>query len=170
MNKLLNLIFGLVMVLLVTACGDSSSGSRQTGMGGQQVIEGTVTNRDELIVSGNIIAKDKNGAKVAETEPDREGHFSIMLPPGVTYPVTLEIAVDEHTLLEAVVMDSSLAMQDISTMSTLVVESARNLGGLTKQNMAQAAINAIRQNKKASGKGTSTGFKGDPTKQYGGWH
>ncbi len=24
--------------------------------------------------------------------------------------------------------------------------------------------------KKSSGKGTSTGFKGDPTKQYGGWH
>jgi len=36
--------------------------------------------------------------------------------------------------------------------------------------MEQAAINAIRQNRKAGGAGTSAGFKGDPTKQYGGWH
>ncbi|WP_431064251.1 hypothetical protein [Methylotuvimicrobium sp.] len=170
MNKLLKLIFCMTIVSVVAACGDSSSSAKQVGVNSSHVIEGTVTDRDELIVSGKIVAKDKNGATIATAEPDQEAHYLIALPPGSAYPVTLEIAVDKNTLLEAVVMDSALAMQDISTMSTLVVESARNLGGLTKQNMAQAAINAIRQNKKSSGKGTSTGFKGDPTKQYGGWH
>lgn len=162
--------FLILAVSILTACGESSHVTEQAAIGSEQIVEGIVTDRDKLIVEGEVVAKDKNGAIIATTKPDREGKYSIVLPSGSSYPVILEIAVDQETTLQAVVLDSSLAQQDISTMTTLVVESAINLGGLTKQNMAQAAINAIRQNKKASGKGTSTGFKGDPTKQYGGWH
>lgn len=169
MKQSLTIILGMTLFVLLSGCGDSSK-TQQQAVSATHAIEGIVTVRDQPIADGKILAKDKQGVEIARSQSDREGHYSIALPAGTQYPVTLTVAVDNDTTLEAAVMDSSLVQQDISTMSTLVVESARNLGGLTKQNMAQAAINAIRQNKKASGKGTSTGFKGDPTKQYGGWH
>ena len=164
MKQLVNFLI-LFSLVWVAGCGDSSNGkSTQVAR-----INGVVTERDEPVTQGKIIAKDKNGSAIASTELKGDPNYSITIPGNASYPITLEIAVDD-TLLEAIVMNSSSALQDISTMSTLVVQSARNLGGINKENMAQAAINAIRQNKKASGKGTSAGFKGDPTKQYGGWH
>lgn len=164
MKQLVNLIM-LLPLLWVVGCSDSSNGkSAQAAR-----IEGVVTERDKPVTQGKILAKDKNGMPVASTELKGNSNYSITIPGNASYPITLEIAVDD-SLLEAVVMNSASVQQDISTMSTLVVQSARNLGGISKENMAQAAINAIRQNKKASGKGTSAGFKGDPTKQYGGWH
>lgn len=164
MNQFINLIM-LSILLSIASCGDTSKDKSP------QItrIEGIVTERDEPVTQGKILAKDRNGRMIASTELKGSENYSITIPGNAAYPITLEIAVDD-TLLEAVVMSSSSALQDISTMSTLVVQSARNLGGITKENMAQAAINAIRQNQKASGKGTSAGFKGDPTKQYGGWH
>ena len=158
----------LIMVLPVlwgAGCGDSSTGKSNQAAH----LQGVVTERDNPVSQGKIIAKDKNGMVVASTELKGNSNYSITIPGNAVYPLVLEIAIDDD-LLEAVVMDPSSAQQDISTMSTLVVQSARNLGGINKENMAQAAINAIRQNKKSSGKGTSAGFKGDPTKQYGGWH
>ena len=164
MKRLVNLVI-LLPLLWVAGCGDASTGkSTQVAR-----IAGVVTERDKPVTEGKIIAKDKNGMMVASTELKGGSNYSITIPASAAYPITLEIAVDD-SLLEAVVMNPASAQQDISTMSTLVVQSARNLGGISKENMAQAAINAIRQNKKASGKGTSAGFKGDPTKQYGGWH
>ena len=164
MNQFVKLVIVMIM-LSVSGCGDSSKDkSIQVAR-----IEGVVTERDTAVTQGKIIAKDSTGASIASTELKGGSNYSITIPGNASYPITLEIAVDD-TLLEAVVMNPSSVRQDISTMSTLIVQSARNLGGISKENMAQAAINAIRQNKKASGKGTSTGFKGDPTKQYGGWH
>lgn len=165
MKRFVNIVW-LLSVVWLAGCGESG-----VGFGTQKAahIEGIVTERDEPVTQGKIEAKDKNGKTVASAELQGTSNYAITLPANAAYPVTLEILVDD-SLLEAVVMDATSVQQDISTMSTLVVQSARNLGGITKGNMAQAAINAIRQNKKSSGKGTSTGFKGDPTKQYGGWH
>ncbi|MEQ1528023.1 MAG: hypothetical protein ABL925_01810, partial [Methylococcales bacterium] len=66
--------------------------------------------------------------------------------------------------------DASVVQQDITHMSSLVVRSARDLGGINKENMVSAAGNAIAQSRTTNGSSTSVGFKGDPTKQYGGWH
>ena len=165
MKRLVNVVW-LLSIVWLAGCGESGIGSNAQKAAH---IEGIVTERDEPVTEGKIEAKDKNGQTIASTELQGNSNYAITLPGNAAYPVTLEILVDD-SLLEAVVMDAASVQQDISTMSTLVAQSARNLGGITKENMAQAAINAIRQNKKSSGKGTSTGFKGDPTKQYGGWH
>jgi hypothetical protein len=55
-------------------------------------------------------------------------------------------------------------------VTTSVVNTAMNLGGLTEVNLAKAAGAAISQRKSTGGSGGSAGFKGDPTKHYGGWH
>ena len=95
------------------------------------------------------MVKDANRKTLASTELQGDSKYAITIPANSAYPVTLEIAVDGD-LLEAVVMGPASTLQDISTMSTLVVRSARDLGGITKQNMAQAAINAIRQNRRSN--------------------
>lgn len=158
----------VAMLLLLGGCGESSN-DKGPATGTYSHIEGIVTDRDGPITSGKIIIKDKNGAAVTSVALNGESRYSVNIPADTAYPVFLEIAGHDE-LLEAVVIDSSAVKQDITPMSSLVVRSARDLGGVTKENMARAAINAISQSKTAGGKGTAAGFKGDPTKQYGGWH
>ena len=149
MKQFINFIV-LLSVSWLMGCGESSDG-KNTAIVQSAHIEGIVTDQDEPVTSGKILVKDANRKTLASTELQGDSKYAITIPANSAYPVTLEIAVDGD-LLEAVVMGPASTLQDISTMSTLVVRSARDLGGITKQNMAQAAINAIRQNKKSSGK------------------
>ena len=164
MNKIFHAL--LLAVIVIAGCGDGTSTTNaKVGR-----IKGMVVDRDGPVKNGKLEVTDTNGNIVATTELKGKERFSVTIPGSTVYPVVIKVTPEEGDPLEAVVMDSLAENHDVTIMSTLVVESARNLGGIKKENMAQAAINAIRQNKKASGKGTSTGFKGDPTKQYGGWH
>lgn len=158
----------VAMLLLLSGCSESSNDKR-TSIGAYSRIEGIVTDRDGPITSGKIIIKDKNGAAITSITLNGDSKYSADIPANAAYPVFLEIKRDDE-LLEAVILDPTAVKQDITPMSSLVVRSARDLGGVTKENMARAAINAISQSKTASGKNTTAGFKGDPTKQYGGWH
>ncbi|WAK00774.1 hypothetical protein [Methylobacter sp. YRD-M1] len=156
------------MLLLLGGCGESSN-DKGVSAGNYSRIEGIVTDRDGPITSGKVIIKDKNGAAITSATLNEDSRYSVDIPANTAYPVVLEIEGHDE-LLEAVVLDPTAVKQDITPMSSLVVRSARDLGGVTKENMARAAINAISQSKTASGKNTTAGFKGDPTKQYGGWH
>jgi hypothetical protein len=158
----------VAMLLLLGGCSESSNDKRAS-IGAYSRIEGIVTDRDGPITSGKIIIKDKNGAAITSVTLNGDSKYSADIPANAAYPVFLEIEGHDE-LLEAVVLDPTAVKQDITPMSSLVVRSARDLGGITKENMARAAINAISQSKTASGKNTTAGFKGDPTKQYGGWH
>jgi hypothetical protein len=158
----------VAMLLLLGGCGESSNDKRAS-TGAYSRIEGIVTDRDGPITSGKIIIKDKNGAAITSVTLNGDSKYSADIPANAAYPVFLEID-ERDELLEAVVLDPTAVKQDITPMSSLVVRSARDLGGVTKENMARAAINAISQSKTAGGKNTTAGFKGDPTKQYGGWH
>jgi hypothetical protein len=154
--------------LLLSGCSDSSN-DKGAAAQAYSHIEGVVSDRDGPVISGEIAVKDKNGVLVTSVALNGDAQYSANIPANTAYPVFLEIT-GHDGLLEAVVIDPSAVKQDITPMSSLVVRSARDLGGVTKENMAKAAINAISQSKTAGGKGTSAGFKGDPTKQYGGWH
>jgi hypothetical protein len=158
----------VAMLLLLGGCGESSN-DKGASTGNYSRIEGIVTDRDGSITSGKIIIKDKNGAAITSVTLSGDSKYSADIPANAAYPVFLEIEGHDE-LLEAVVLDPAAVKQDITPMSSLVVRSARDLGGITKENMARAAINAISQSKTAGGKNTTAGFKGDPTKQYGGWH
>jgi len=158
----------IAAALMLGGCGESPNGKGPATVAYSHV-EGIVTDRDGPVTSGKITVKDKNGAAVATVLLDGDSKYSVNIPANTAYPIYLEVAGHDE-LLEAVVIDASAVKQDITPMSSLVVRSARDLGGVTKENMARAAINAISQSKTAGGKGTTAGFKGDPTKQYGGWH
>ena len=67
----------------------------------------------------------------------------------------------------SVVVYTSIKKYDINELTTLIAKKAKALGGYTQINMVLAADSTVGipdANK------TTTGFRGDPTKQYGGWH
>lgn len=165
MTRLIQIIIaGLLLILL--GC-DNSTNSSTTST--KKMVEGVVSYQGDLIAEGTVEVKDVNDRSVARATINNDAKYRVEIPKNSSYPLLLQVA-GQKELLEAVIIDSNAVRQDISSLSTLVVKSARDLGGLTKANMAKAAIHAIQQSKKSSGKRTSTGFKGDPTKQYGGWH
>ncbi len=94
------------------------------------------------------------------------GHYQLEAPENTPLPVILNVTADTGTLL-AVIVDPSIKHYDINPLTTAIANKAQALGGYTRANMVVAAesmINAPDANK------TSTGFRGDPTTQYGGWH
>jgi len=159
----------LIALLLISGCEDSSTSKTSITKAANHHIEGLVTDRDGPLTSGKIIVKNKNGEMLTSTELKGNANYAVTIPANSSYPLFLEITAPDE-LLEAVIIDSATTTMDISRMSTLVVRSARDLGGFTKENMARAAQMAIAQSRTKGGTNTTQGFNGDPTKQYGGWH
>ena len=158
------------LFLLITACGDSKTPSGSPG-GAEVHLSGVVLNDDEPVTRAKIEATDQQGRTIATAAVEADAHYRLMLPAGTAFPVTLT-AIPEglDKRLKAVVTSDLVSEQDISSVTTIVVDTAINLGGLTEANLAKAAGAAISQRKSSGGSGGSAGFKGDPTKQYGGWH
>jgi hypothetical protein len=152
--------------MLLIACDGSNSSDSSMKV---KTISGTVSYRHEPITEGTVIVKDSNGQTITSSKLQGESHYSVNLPGNVDYPIMLSFKYKDDEL-RAVVISAQTDRQDLSSMSTLVVEYAENLGGFSHDNMLTAARNAINSSQTKSGKGTQAGFKGDPTKQFGGWH
>ena len=56
---------------------------------------------------------------------------------------------------------------DITSLTTAIAKKALKMGSYTNNNLMQAALTAVAIPDKDR---TMGGFKGDPTKQFGGWH
>jgi len=162
---------------LLTGCdnGARTSGS-QLSSTTQTRIGGHVLNDDGPIAQGRIEATDAKGSIVARAELKGEPTYALTVPAGTAYPLIITAYPDSapNERLKAAVTDPNASAQDISPVTTIVVDTAMSLGGLTEVNLAKAAGAAIAQRKKSGGGSgggaTSQSFKGDPTKQYGGWH
>lgn len=153
----------------LSGCGDSSA--PRTAATAEDKIAGIVRTDEGPVTKARIEAQDSKGAIVARTEISGDSHYSLTLPADTAYPVILAAYPEgAPQALKAAVTSSLAEEQEISEVTTLVVDSALNLGGLTEANLAKAAGAAISQRRSTGGAGGSAGFKGDPTKQYGGWH
>lgn len=156
-------------LLILAGCGDSSA-PRTAGIA-EDKIAGIVLTDEGPVPQAKIEASDRNGNVVAKIEAGADAHYSLQLPTGTSYPIVLTARIESLPQpLKAVVTSELAEEQDISEVTTLVVDTAMSLGGLTEANLAKAAGAAISQRKSKGGSGGSAGFKGDPTKQYGGWH
>jgi len=160
----------LSTLLALVGCGDSSHpGSSQSAAPAS--ITGIVLQDETPITKARIEATDSAGKVIANTEVGGDGHYRIAIPVGAKYPVVLNASFEgEGSPLKAAVTSDLATDQNISSVTTIVVNTAMNLGGLTEINLAKAAGAAISQRKSTGGSGGSAGFKGDPTKHYGGWH
>lgn len=134
-------------------------------------LKGKVSNKKGSIKSGKIKATDSSGKIVATTQLENKSHYSIVIPAKVELPVLLTFypapnSTNKEKLISAVIY-TSIKKYDINVLTTLIAKKAKSLGGYTHSNMSISAdqtVNIPDTNK------TSTGFRGDPTKQYGGWH
>jgi uncharacterized lipoprotein YajG len=133
----------------------------------QTSLEGMVSNNKANIKAGTLKVSDNSGRFITETELDN-GHFRVDIPANTVLPILLTAlsAADSEQLTVAVI-DDKITKYQINPTTTAIVKAAKAMGGYTKANMVRAAEETVHvpdSNK------TSSGWKGDPTTQYGGWH
>jgi hypothetical protein len=165
------------MIVMIAGCDGSSSGGRSSGSSaGPARLSGHVLNDDGPVTAAKIEATDPSGNVAASTVLKGDSVYNITIPAGTRYPVVITAVPETNPAepIKAAVTDASAVEQDISAVTTIIVDTALSLGGLTETNLTKAAGAAIAQRRKSGGGSgggqTSESFKGDPTKQYGGWH
>ena len=105
---------------------------------------------------------------IANTQLGKGNHYSVTIPSGTVLPLILTFSTEENKdKLVAVALYPAIKVYDINDTSTAIASSAKTRGGYTHKNMVFAADNLVGV---PDANKTSTGFRGDPTKQYGGWH
>jgi hypothetical protein len=172
--------FSLLVAItgLSILCGcDSGSKTSFPSSSAPARLSGHLLNDDGPITDAQIEVRDARDQVVAKSEVKGSGQYNLTLPAGVAYPLIIKAqpANPSEAPVKAAVTSSLATEQDVSAVTTIVVETALSLGGLNETNLAKAAGAAIAQRKKSGGGGggggaTTESFKGDPTKQYGGWH
>ena len=177
--SLKSLFFVTVTSLSLLGCSDDK-GTDKKGLVAEQsvqkytkdtLLKGKVSTKKGSIFEGEITAKDSNGKIVATTLLAGKSHYSITIPKDVKLPLILTFSplsdsADKDQLIAAAIY-TAIKKYDINDLTTLIAKKAKSLGGYTHANMSIAADQTVGipdANK------TSTGFRGDPTKQYGGWH
>ena len=99
---------------------------------------------------------------IVSAQVQEKGRYQLEVPAQTKLPIVLRS--DEFI---SVVIDSDVTNYDINSLTTTIAARAKALGGYTRKNIVSAAsdsVNAPDANK------TSTGWRGDTTSQYGGWH
>lgn len=166
----------LMLVLSLVAGCDSGGGGGTAVSGAPAKLSGHVVGDDGPVTQARIEARDAANAVVAGAELNGNSQYALSIPAGTRYPLILTATppTPEVPVLKAAVTGAEAREQDLSPVTTIVVDTALSLGGINDANLAKAAGAAIAQRKKSgggSGAGATTqSFKGDPTKQYGGWH
>lgn len=135
------------------------------------LLKGTVNYNNRPVSSGTIKAATPNGKLIASTELANSNHYQIEIPAGTELPIVLTFYPDaseknKETLVSAAI-HPNLTQYDLNPFTTAIAKKAQALGGYTHTNMTSAAESTVHvpdENK------TSSGWRGDPTKQYGGWH
>lgn len=135
------------------------------------VLEGTVADDQGPVKTGSVRALDSQGRMIAGTQLQNDDRYRIEIPAGTVLPVVLSYLpagkeAGGEELITAVV-HSNLTVYSINPLSTAIARKARELGGYTHANLVLAAesMGTVPDANK-----TTAGFRGDPTKQYGGWH
>lgn len=146
--------------LFLTACNETQQSKPVV----QKVEKYTATS---VLLSGKV----QNGSSVEAIDEKQNvivsatvenGRYKVEIPAQTKLPIVLRSGD-----LISVVVDTDLTSYDINDLTTKIAAAAKSLGGYTRQNMTLAASNSV--NVPDANK-TSTGFRGDPTSQYGGWH
>lgn len=135
------------------------------------VLQGLVIVKDRPVSSGLVTATDASGKILAEVSLRDGNHYRLEIPAQTKTPVLLHYLPEADSpagdQLLSVVVEPSVTNYDISALTTAIAKQAEALGGYTRANMVMAAENMV--NVPDANK-TTAGFRGDPTKQYGGWH
>ncbi len=111
-------------------------------------ISGNVQDQHGPVTDAKIEVRDKNGQLVTTTElTSTSNQYSVTIPAGTAYPILLTATPNNpepgRGPVKAVVTSALADRMDITDVTTIVVDSAMALGGLTEANIAKASGGAI---------------------------
>lgn len=127
--------------------GGSSGGGVSAPATDEAHIAGNVRDVHGPIMEGKVEVQDRNGKPITTVQlSGGSNHYSVTVPAGTTYPILLTATPapgGNFDVVKAAVTSPLADRIDISDITTLVVDSAMALGGLTDQNIAKASGGAI---------------------------
>jgi hypothetical protein len=135
--------------VLAAGCGSGPSGSSSSSAPASEAaqISGNVQDQHGPVMEAKIEVRDKNGQLVTSTElSGNSNHYNLNVPAGAVYPIVLSAtppAGSTSVPVKAVVTSPLAERMDITDVTTIVVDSAISLGGLTAENIAKASGAAI---------------------------
>jgi hypothetical protein len=169
----------LLPILLITLCGLIMTGCNkepktakiaQTAIKSFQqtaFLQGVVSNNSGVIKAGKVEAANENGQVISQTTMEN-GHYRLEIPANTALPILLTFSPESGTeKLVAAVINDSVTEYYINPTTTAIAKAAKATGGYSHANMVRAAENTTHV---PDANKTSTGWRGDPTTQYGGWH
>ena len=179
-NKISGTLLTVILAgFLLTAC-DSNDNSRKTILSANTTVrkydqavtlQGAVSNKGGPVTSGKISVTNEKGSVIASTLLKNSDRYSIEIPAGTPLPILLTVNPEskqsDNQALQVAVIDPTLKKYDINLLTTAIAKKARAMGGYTYINMRQAAMSSTST---PDANKTTGGFRGDPTRQYGGWH
>ncbi|MDD4916093.1 MAG: hypothetical protein PHW13_13790 [Methylococcales bacterium] len=134
-------------------------------------LQGAVSNNSGPVKHGKIEARTASGDLLAETTLENSARYLLTIPAGTVLPVILNYIPDGRAAdgekMQTVAVQPGISRYDINPLTTAIARQAKALGGYSLRNMVQAAEDGVHV---PDANKTSTGFRGDPTTQYGGWH
>jgi hypothetical protein len=168
-------IYPLLMLLLascwLTACDNKTPNTPATQVvkkyAKATTLEGRVSNDHGLIKTGQVIAIDTEQHAIISTQIQDNGHYQLEIPADTVLPIVLSANQANAEPLIVAIIDATISKYDINPRTTAIANKAKAMGGYTRSNLVIAAegmVSVPDANK------TTTGFRGDPTTQYGGWH
>lgn len=173
MKPLTYCVFLATACFFLSGCGDKAPKTTLAGQGAVKIfkqptiLEGTVGNGKALIKTGTVEIVDEHGKTIAQTQVDN-GRFRVEIPAGTALPLVLNFnSTGYDGTLSTVAVDPNINKYYIDPNTTAIAKAAKAMGGYTRANLVRAAeetTHAPDANK------TTTGWRGDPTTQYGGWH
>ena len=176
LTRFILVFLNCIYLFVLTSCGNSApqnDGPASTVQSSSAVsLYGQIRDEKGFFKNGKVVATDQRNKRVSEVDwQDEHGKYSIEIPAGTIFPVLLTAEAKheggKQKALVAAVINPNLTKHDITPNSTMVAEKAKALGGYTKKNMMQASLDTVNR---PQGDRTVGGFRGDPTKQFGGWH
>jgi hypothetical protein len=131
------------------------------------VLEGVVSDDKGVIKTGVVVVTDESDHLITQATVDN-GHYSVEVPANTVLPILLTFSSGPGTeKLVAAVIHDTITKYDINPSTTAIAKAAKAMGGYTHANMTRAASDIVHT---PDANKTTTGWRGDPTKQYGGWH
>ena len=133
----------------------------------ETVLEGVISNDKSIIKAGIVKVMDENGHVITQVALD-SSHFSVKIPINTVLPLLLTFfAENSDEKLVSVVIYDTITTYYINPSTTAIAKAAKSMGGYTRANLIRAAEDTVHV---PDANKTSTGWRGDPTTQYGGWH
>ncbi|TAN69464.1 MAG: hypothetical protein EPN17_07135 [Methylobacter sp.] len=130
-------------------------------------LEGVVSNNEGLVKSGRVEATDESGRLIAHAVVDN-GYYSVEIPANTVLPIVLTFSSELNSeKLVAAVIHNTITKYEINPATTAIAKAAKAMGGYTHDHMIRAAADTVHT---PDANKTTSGWRGDPTTQYGGWH